>query len=94
MRSRVCCAWSGSLSAVEDQCGRAIWQAAFECFPDVPAMEQRLATESVRYVHAINALTDRLAMPWHRHPAWKGGVAMAATVANEGPAFAEQYPPG
>ena len=53
-------------------------------------MEHSLASESVRYVHAINGLTDRLATPWHRHPAWTGGVAMAGA----GPAFAEHYRSG
>jgi tagatose 1,6-diphosphate aldolase len=75
-------------------CGRAIWQDAFERFPDVPEMERLLATESVRYVQAINALTDRLGTPWPRHPAWKGGVAMAAVTGDDGPSFAEQYRPG
>ena len=71
-------------------CGRAIWHSAFEHFPDLSAMEHSLASESVRYVHAINGLTDRLATPWHRHPAWTGGVAMAGA----GPAFAEHYRSG
>ena len=68
-------------------CGRAIWQAAFERFPDLPAMERELATESVRYVQGINALTDRLATSWHRHPAWQDEVVSAG----DGPAFAEKY---
>ena len=71
-------------------CGRAIWHAAFERFPDLAAMERELATGSVRFVQAINALTDRLATPWQRHPAWNGAVAMAG----DGPDFAQQYPPG
>lgn len=68
-------------------CGRAIWQGAFEKFPDLPAMGQVLATESVRYVQSINALADKLAVPWTRHPAWEGGVAMAG----DGPEFATGY---
>lgn len=69
-------------------CGRAIWQNAFEHFPDIAAMDRALATDSVRYAQSINALTDRLAAPWHAHPAWQGGVAMAG----DGPEFAAQYP--
>lgn len=68
-------------------CGRAIWQPAFEHFPDMAAMDRALASDSVRYAEAINALTDRLALPWNGHPAWKDGVAMAG----DGPAFAGQY---
>lgn len=68
-------------------CGRAIWHSAFERFPDMAAMERELAGSATRYVHGINALTDRLATPWHRHAAWQGGV----TLAGDGPAFAAQY---
>ena len=68
-------------------CGRAIWQPAFEHFPDLGAMERALTTGSVRYAQSINALTERLALPWNQHPAWQGGVAMAG----DGPAFAAQY---
>ena len=71
-------------------CGRAIWQQAFECFPDLPAMERELAGASTRYVQQINALTDRLATPWQRHAAWRGEVAMAG----DGPEFAAQYSAG
>jgi tagatose 1,6-diphosphate aldolase len=71
-------------------CGRAIWQDAFEHFPDLLAMERELATGSVRYVQSLNGLTDRLAVPWQRHPAWRGGVAMAG----DGPDFAAGYAPG
>jgi tagatose 1,6-diphosphate aldolase len=69
-------------------CGRAIWHTAFDRFPDMAAMERELAVGAVRYVQGINILTDRLATPWHRHPAWQGGVAMAG----DGPDFAAQYP--
>ncbi len=71
-------------------CGRAIWQSAFEHFPDRAALERELESVSARYVQQINALTDRLATPWHRHPAWQGGVAMAGN----GPEFAQRYPSG
>lgn len=69
-------------------CGRAIWQSAFQHFPDMAAMEKDLASGATRFMHAINELTDRLATPWHRHPAWHGGVKGAG----DGPAFAAQYP--
>lgn len=68
-------------------CGRAIWQSAFEHFPDLPALERELQSTASNYVRDINALTDRLARPWQRHPAWQGEVAMAG----DGPAFTEQY---
>jgi len=70
-------------------CGRAIWQTAFEHFPDLPAMERELAAGSVRYVYALNALTDKLAVAWHRHPSWQGPVVLAG----DGPRFAESYAP-
>lgn len=70
-------------------CGRAIWQGAFENFPDFAAMERVLSTESVRYVQSINALADRLAVPWTSHRAWRGGVGMAG----DGPEFAAGYTP-
>ena len=68
-------------------CGRAIWQSAFERFPDMPAMELALGTDSVAYARSINTLTDRMAAPWHAHPAWQGEVAMLG----EAPAFAAHY---
>jgi tagatose 1,6-diphosphate aldolase len=71
-------------------CGRAIWQSAFECFPDFEAMDRGLATDSVRFVHAINELTDRLATPWTRHAAYADGPALAQPAEN----FASQYQPG
>jgi tagatose 1,6-diphosphate aldolase len=70
--------------------GRAIWQSAFERFPDMAAMERELDASSAPYVQGLNELTDRLATPWPRHPAWQGGVVMAG----DGPAFAEQYANG
>lgn len=68
-------------------CGRAIWQKAFEHFPDMAAMESALASQAGPYVDDINALTDRLARPWTSHPAWAGAVRMAG----DGPAFAAGY---
>lgn len=68
-------------------CGRAIWQTAFEKFPDMAAMQAELGTTSRTYVQGLNALTDRLATPWMQHPAWHGGV----TLAGDGPAFTAGY---
>lgn len=68
-------------------CGRAIWQQAFERFPDLAAMRQELAGSASAYVQRINALTDRLAVPWTQHAAWRSGVAMAG----DGPVFASAY---
>lgn len=71
-------------------CGRAIWQAAFERFPDFDAMDKGLASDSVRYVQAINELTDRLATPWTRHAAFAGGLGLAQPAED----FAQHYHPG
>lgn len=69
-------------------CGRAIWHDAFAHFPDLPAMEQELAGRAVRYVEDLNGLTDELAVPWQRHPAWQGGPVLAG----DGPEFTARYP--
>jgi len=68
-------------------CGRAIWQSAFEHFPDMAALERALVSVSVPYVRELNELTDRLATPWMRHAAFGGAVNMAG----EGPEFARGY---
>jgi hypothetical protein len=51
------------------------------------AMQHALADASVPYVDEINQLTDRLARPWHMHPAFSGGTRMAGA----GPEFARGY---
>jgi tagatose 1,6-diphosphate aldolase len=43
--------------------GRAIWWEAMQAYPDVAATAQRLQSESVPYMRAINALTARAAQP-------------------------------
>ena len=68
-------------------CGRAIWQGAFEQFPDMEAMRHALQTGAAAYVNAINALTDSMARPWTTHPGFGGQVRMAG----DGPAFAAAY---
>jgi len=69
-------------------CGRAIWIDAFREFPDFAALERRVERESVPYIERINALTDRLATPWHRHACW-GGMP---EIEPSGPGFASAYP--
>jgi hypothetical protein len=53
-------------------------------------MDRGLATDSVRFVHAINELTDRLATPWTKHAAFAGGPSLAQAAEN----FCSQYQPG
>jgi tagatose 1,6-diphosphate aldolase len=69
-------------------CGRAIWFDAFRQFPDFAALESGVANESVPYIERINALTDKLATPWHRHAGWGG----TPEIAPSGPEFARAYP--
>ncbi len=69
-------------------CGRAIWLDAFRQFPDFAALERCVANESVPYIERINALTDKLATPWHRHAGWDGMPEMFPS----GPEFALAYP--
>jgi tagatose 1,6-diphosphate aldolase len=71
-------------------CGRAIWLPAFQHFPDWETLERLVVRDSVPYVERLNALTERLGTPWHRHPGWGG----APTLAVEGPDFARAYPDG
>jgi tagatose 1,6-diphosphate aldolase len=69
-------------------CGRAIWAEAFARFPDFGEMERLVASHSTAYVDRINALTDKMALPWHKHPGWDG----TPEVAIAGPDFAGAYP--
>ena len=57
-------------------CGRAIWQAAFEKFPNFALLNEVLIQDSVKYVNKINELTDKLALPWIKHPAYGGDIFM------------------
>ncbi len=51
--------------------GRAIWwDACRRHYPDLAAMTNSLAGESIRYMEQLNQLTDREAIPWHAHPAF------------------------
>ena len=69
-------------------CGRAIWADAFRQFPDFAAVERSVANDSVPYIGRINAITDKLALPWQRHAGWGGAPEMAFC----GPEFAKAYP--
>lgn len=71
-------------------CGRAIWQQAFEHFPDLEALRAELASGSSLYMQRINSLTDRLASPWTQHASWGGSVGMDG----DGPAFVAHYVSG
>lgn len=55
--------------------GRAIWADAFTHFPDMQAMDDKLAQSDV--MARLNALTDRLATPWDKHECWADGVEMS-----------------
>lgn len=48
--------------------GRAIWLEPFGLYPDWAAMRQGLETGSVDYMRDLNALTDKSATPWDKHP--------------------------
>jgi len=69
-------------------CGRAIWLDAFRQFPDFAAVERCVASDSVPYIERINALTEKLATPWHSHAGWGGAPEIGVT----GPEFARNYP--
>jgi tagatose 1,6-diphosphate aldolase len=57
--------------------GRAIWWEAFQRYPDVAAFETALSRDGRAYLERINALTDRLALPWMDWPRL-GGVELDA----------------
>ncbi|WP_454703029.1 tagatose 1,6-diphosphate aldolase [Agrobacterium burrii] len=67
--------------------GRAIWAGAFDKFPDMAAMESELVNSAVPFMHRVNELTERLALPWQQHSAWQGKVQMQPS----GPEFAKLY---
>ena len=67
--------------------GRAIWAEPFKAFPDWEAVRSGLRGESLPYMRDLNALTERAATPWFRHPAYGGKVGVPA---REG-AFRHRY---
>lgn len=68
-------------------CGRAIWQSAFQRFPDMAAMDRVLMEEALPYLDEINAITDALASPWQAHAGFSGDVG----VSQAGIGFPEAY---
>lgn len=52
--------------------GRAIWQKAFQHFPNWDAIRRELHSESVDYMKSLNRLTDDKATPWIDHPLYDG----------------------
>ncbi len=68
--------------------GRAIWWEAFGHFPDLARMEKALASDSVAVLDRLNALTDTMAQPWHRHG---GDRARTPGPAADDPAFPASY---
>lgn len=69
--------------------GRAIWQAAFQKFPDWDAIRTDLRSTGVPYMRDLNALTDTAAQPWPTHPCFAEGGAAADS---SGPEFRLAYP--
>ena len=68
--------------------GRAIWQAAFQRFPDWDSIRSELRSTGVPYMRDLNALTDAQAHPWHRHSCFAEG---GADIASSGPDFRLSY---
>lgn len=69
--------------------GRAIWWEAFQRFPDLGAMSAELMTDGRAYMQDLNELTDRLATPWHEHPAFG---PEGPQLAGAGDRFRSSYP--
>ena len=67
--------------------GRAIWQKAFQSFPDWDAIRGALRAEAIDYMRDLNALTDEKAMPWQAHDCFNGDVDVAPADAS----FREHY---
>lgn len=68
-------------------CGRAIWQSAFDQFPDREAMQRVLKDDAVPYLDGLNELSDRMATPWHAHPSFAGSLSFA----HQGRDFPQSY---
>jgi tagatose 1,6-diphosphate aldolase len=52
--------------------GRAIWQAAFQHFPEWDSIRTELRSAGIPYMRDLNSLTDKAALPWHEHPCFAG----------------------
>lgn len=68
--------------------GRAIWQAAFQKFPDWDAIRTDLRSTGIAYMRDLNSLTEANARPWFLHPCFAEGGANVNPV---GPEFRNQY---
>ncbi|MFY9510814.1 MAG: tagatose 1,6-diphosphate aldolase [Rubrivivax sp.] len=69
--------------------GRAIWWQAFsQCYPDIGAMQRRLADEGLGYMAQINQMTDTMAQPWFEAARFGGLPALA----DAGTGFPAAYP--
>lgn len=69
--------------------GRAIWLSAFARFPDWDAIAAAIRAEALPYMRELNALTDRAARPWHRHPCYG---ARGPRVLPDDASFRHHYP--
>ena len=88
IRSRVARAASGSLSAVEDQCGRAIWQGALPMLMEEAAMVRYLQEEGAVNFLRANAAAER-SRPWYLHRRYGGRENVA--VARASPSWHTEY---
>ena len=68
--------------------GRAIWQAAFQRFPEWDSIREELRSAGVPYMRDLNTLTDNEALPWHAHECFAGD---ALDIASSGPDFRLAY---
>lgn len=51
--------------------GRAIWWQALQHYPDIAAVKAALASNSIPYMQALNAMTEAQATPWFKHPLYQ-----------------------
>lgn len=68
--------------------GRAIWQAAFQRFPEWDSIREELRSAGVPYMRDLNTLTDNEALPWQAHQCFAGD---ALDIASSGPDFRVAY---
>ena len=68
--------------------GRAIWLEPFAHFPDWDKIRKGLREQGVPYMRDLNALTDRAALPWHKHKIFG---ARGARIARRDASFRHHY---
>lgn len=62
--------------------GRAIWQAAFQRYPEWDSIRSELRSAGVPYMRDLNTLTDKEALPWHTHDCFgEDGLDIASSGA-------------